>query len=77
MICSDIGDLSNNSWQLRNCSNLILMALTDDNNPLECLMRHYDAAEDKDAFVLALAGTLLLRHRQWQAAQGNAVEEKA
>lgn len=75
MICPNIDFSSQTTeWQLRNYSNLILMAVMDDNNPLEGIMRHYDAAEDKDAFVLALAGTLLLRHRQWQAAQGKAGE---
>ncbi|MBD5417342.1 MAG: hypothetical protein HDR50_06725 [Desulfovibrio sp.] len=67
-------DLSNDRCQLSHFSGLILMALMNDADPIEGIVRHYDAAEDKDAFVLALAGTLLLRHRQWQAAQGKTGE---
>lgn len=52
----------------------ILMCLVAASDPVKAILRHYDAAEDKDAFVFALAGTLLLRHRQWQAAHGKAGE---
>ncbi len=37
-------------------------------DPISRILELYDQAKDKDVFVAAMAGTLLLRHRQWQAA---------
>ena len=49
-----------------NISNKIAVELMkyDSINPL---MNMFDAAENKREFVLAMAVTLLMRHRQWQA----------
>ncbi|MCH5277738.1 MAG: hypothetical protein J1E80_07895 [Desulfovibrionaceae bacterium] len=54
-------------------SDAILMCLVSASDPLKAIVRHYDEAEDKELFVHALAGTLILRHRQWQA-KGNATQ---
>lgn len=44
------------------------MELLKDSDPVSGILRLYDHAEDKEIFVAALAATLLLRQRQWQAA---------
>ena len=56
----------NNTSKLADNTNTIFMALVSSTRPEEAIFRHYDAAEDKDAFVAALIGALLLRHKQWQ-----------
>lgn len=47
------------------------MCLVSSSSPAEAIFRKYEEAEDKDAFVAALIGNLILRHRQWQGRQGN------
>ncbi|MCR5812866.1 MAG: hypothetical protein K6G15_00030 [Desulfovibrio sp.] len=37
-------------------------------DPTRAILDRYDIAKDKHVFVAWLVGTLLLRHRQWQAA---------
>jgi len=53
--------------ELAHQSDLILMCLASSRDPAQSIMRKYDEAKDKDLFVLALIGTLILRHKQWQA----------
>ena len=43
------------------------MCLVNSSNPTQAILDCYDKAEDKHVFVAGLVGTLLLRHRQWQA----------
>ena len=47
------------------------MILNSSSNPEEALFKLYDrdASEDKDVFVMALVGALLLRQRQWETAR--------
>ena len=47
------------------------MILNSSSNPEEALFKLYDrdASEDKDVFVMALVGALLLRQRQWEMAR--------
>lgn len=44
------------------------MALANSSDPVRRILDIYDSAEDQQLFVAALAATLLLRQRQWQAA---------
>ncbi len=44
------------------------MELMKNGDPLSAIIQLYDDAKDKRTFVFAMAATLLLRHRQWQAA---------
>ena len=46
----------------------ILMCLVSSSKPTEAIFREYDEAKDKDSFVAALIGNLILRHKQWQGA---------
>ena len=36
-------------------------------DPVAAIIRQYNEAHDKDAFVAGLAGALLMRHKQWQS----------
>ena len=54
--------------QLASVSNEITMCLVNSSDPTRAILDRYDNAEDKHVFVAGLIGTLLLRHRQWQAA---------
>ena len=63
----DIATSSESLLKLGNTSNRIMQCLQDA-DPLQTVMGEYDRAEDKDLFVAALAYSLLVRHRQWQAA---------
>lgn len=53
--------------QIARCSDEIIMCLASYQDPVEGILRKYDRAADKDIFVAALAASLLLRHKQWQA----------
>ena len=55
------------SSQITDCTDRILFCLIASHDPSMEVMKLYDKANDKDVFVAALVGTLLLRHRQWQA----------
>ena len=63
-----IESTSNDNRQLTHDSDMIIMALLSQ-DPISRILELYDQAKDKDVFVAAMAGTLLLRHRQWQAAR--------
>lgn len=54
--------------QISRMSNHIIHCLAYDNAPEHELLEMYDAADDKETFVLALIGSLITRHRQWQLA---------
>jgi hypothetical protein len=56
----------NDTSKLSKYTDNIFMALVSSTKPAEAIYRHYDAAEDKEAFIAALIGALLLRHKQWQ-----------
>lgn len=49
-------------------SDKILMCLASSSDPTQAIFRKYEEAKDKDVFVAALIGDLILRHRQWQGA---------
>lgn len=53
--------------QIARYSEEIIQCMASCADPVEIIMNRYASAKDKDIFVAALAGTLLLRHRQWQA----------
>lgn len=44
------------------------MELLQNADPIEGIMRLYDEAVNKRDFAMAMAATLLVRHRQWQCA---------
>jgi hypothetical protein len=67
MICNSIESAS----AISQYSDRILMCLVSASHPEQAIFRLYDQAEDKDVFIAGLVGTLLLRHRQWQAACGS------
>lgn len=59
------------SEKVTDMTNRIFMILNSSSNPEEALFKLYDrdASEDKDVFVMALVGALLLRQRQWETAR--------
>ncbi len=57
------------SSQIARCTDEILLCLVSCADPIGGIVRQYDKAKDKDVFVTALAASLLLRHRQWQASE--------
>ena len=67
MICSDMDGISDNRRQIAHYSDLIIMALINSHDPVRRIMSLYEDAESKQAFVAAMAASLLLRQRQWQA----------
>lgn len=67
MESSDIRANSVDLQAMTSASDQILMCLASSSKPIEAILRKFDDAPDKDVFVAALAWTLLLRHRQWQA----------
>lgn len=62
-----------------NCAMLsdkIFMELLKDSDPIEGIMRLYDESVNKREFAMALAATLLVRHRQWHIADSADNAEK-
>ena len=59
------------SEKVTDMTNRIFMILNSSSKPEEALFKLYDrdTGEDKDVFVMALVGALLLRQRQWEAAR--------
>ena len=47
----------------------ILLCLVSSSRPAEALFKRYEGTQDKDIFVSALIGNLILRHKQWQGGQ--------
>lgn len=56
------------SEKVTDMTNRIFMILSSSSKPEEALFKLYDrdTGEDKDVFVMALVGALLLRQRQWE-----------
>jgi len=48
-------------------SDKIFMALVSSSRPENAIFNLYEIADNKDAFVAGLIGSLILRHKQWQA----------
>ena len=58
--------LTDNTSLLTKDTDKILMAMVSSSRPEAALFRLYDEASDKDSFITALIGVLILRHKQWQ-----------
>ena len=56
------------SLECATLSDKIFMELLKDSDPIDGIMRLYDEAVNKREYALAMAATLLVRHRQWQCA---------
>lgn len=66
----ELDELMNLTSEIARESDRILMCLVSSNCPAQAIQHRYESAHDKDVFVAALTGNLILRHKQWQAALG-------